>query len=66
MFISYCVKTELRERGTMGAIGYIRVSAEDQVQKGLNLDAQKAKIEAWTDLNDYVLDTIYCDAGINR
>ena len=35
------------------AIGYIRVSTAGQVDEGVSLDAQRAKIEAWCLLNDY-------------
>jgi len=49
----------------MKAIGYIRVSTEDQAREGISLDNQKAKIKAWADLNNYELQTVYCDAGIS-
>ena len=47
------------------AIGYIRVSTEGQVQDGVSLDAQRAKIEAWCALNDYTLAAVHVDAGIS-
>lgn len=47
------------------AIGYIRVSTEGQAQDGVSLDAQRAKIEAWCVLNDYVLTAVHVDAGIS-
>lgn len=47
------------------AIGYIRVSTEGQAQDGVSLDAQRAKIMAWCELNDYALTTIHVDAGIS-
>ena len=47
------------------AIGYIRVSTEGQVQDGVSLDAQRAKIEAWALLNDYDLAAVYVDAGLS-
>jgi len=47
------------------AIGYIRVSTEGQAQDGVSLDAQRAKIEAWCELNDYTLDAVHVDAGIS-
>jgi DNA invertase Pin-like site-specific DNA recombinase len=47
------------------AIGYIRVSTEDQALEGVSLAAQRKKIEAWSDLNDHELVTIEEDAGIS-
>ncbi len=49
----------------MKAIGYIRVSTQGQADEGISLDAQRAKIEAWADLNGYELAGIYEDAGIS-
>jgi len=45
------------------AIGYIRVSTEMQVNEGVSLDAQTAKIRAYCELNDLELVEIICDAG---
>lgn len=47
------------------AIGYVRVSTEGQAQDGVSLDAQRAKIAAWCELNDYTLTAIHVDAGIS-
>lgn len=47
------------------AIGYIRVSTEQQADEGISLDAQRAKIEAWCLANDYELVTVEVDAGIS-
>lgn len=47
------------------AIGYIRVSTEQQADEGISLASQRAKIEAWCELNDYELVAIYEDAGIS-
>ena len=47
------------------AIGYIRVSTEQQADEGVSLAAQRAKITAWCELNDYELMAIYEDAGIS-
>jgi len=47
------------------AIGYVRVSTEDQANGGVSLDAQRAKVEAWADLNGYELVDIHTDAGIS-
>lgn len=47
------------------AIGYIRVSTQGQVDDGVSLAAQRAKIAAWTDLNGYALSDIFEDAGLS-
>jgi DNA invertase Pin-like site-specific DNA recombinase len=47
------------------AIGYIRVSTEGQATDGVSLDAQRAKIAAWCELNDYTLAAVHVDAGIS-
>ena len=49
----------------MKAVGYIRVSTQAQAIDGVSLDAQKAKIEAWADLNGYTLAGIFSDEGIS-
>ncbi|NCU20611.1 recombinase family protein [Candidatus Falkowbacteria bacterium] len=49
----------------MKAIGYIRVSTEEQVSEGVSLEAQRAKVAAWADLNGYELGAIFADAGIS-
>jgi DNA invertase Pin-like site-specific DNA recombinase len=48
---------------TKKAVGYIRVSTEDQVKEGISLDAQKAKIEAYAAINDLELLGIIRDGG---
>ena len=47
------------------AIGYVRVSTEQQADEGVSLEAQKVKIRAWCELNDYELVGVYEDAGIS-
>lgn len=47
------------------AIGYVRVSTEGQAQDGVSLDAQRTKIAAWCELNDYTLTAVHVDAGIS-
>jgi len=46
-------------------IGYIRVSTAGQAQNGASLEAQKAKIAAWCQLNDAELVALFEDAGIS-
>jgi len=47
----------------MNAIGYIRVSTEEQAAHGISLDAQRAKIEAYALTKDLTLVGIIEDAG---
>jgi len=47
------------------AIGYVRVSTEDQAREGVSLDAQKAKIEAYSQVKDLDLIEVIEDAGIS-
>ena len=47
------------------AIGYIRVSTEQQADEGVSLDAQRAKIEGWCKANDCELVAVHVDAGIS-
>jgi DNA invertase Pin-like site-specific DNA recombinase len=41
----------------MKAIGYVRVSTEDQAREGISLDNQGSKIRAYADLNGLELVT---------
>ena len=45
------------------AIGYIRVSTEEQAREGISLENQHAKIRAYCELNDLALVEILEDAG---
>ncbi len=47
------------------AIGYLRVSTQGQVDDGISLEAQRAKINAWCEVNDYVLVDMFVDEGIS-
>ena len=47
------------------AVGYIRVSTEEQVKEGLSLGNQEAKIEAFATAKDWDLIGIYRDEGIS-
>lgn len=47
------------------AIGYIRVSTQDQANEGVSLESQRAKIAAWCSINDYELVAVFDDAGIS-
>lgn len=49
----------------MKSVGYCRVSSAVQAQDGVSLDAQQARIEAWSLANGYVLSTVHVDAGLS-
>jgi site-specific DNA recombinase len=49
----------------MKAIGYIRVSTEDQAREGVSLDNQRTKIRAYCELKEMDLVNIVEDAGIS-
>jgi len=49
----------------MKAIGYVRVSTQGQVEDGVSLDAQEAKVRAWADLNGADEVVIFRDEGIS-
>lgn len=49
----------------MRAVGYIRVSTEDQAREGVSLEAQRAKIEQYAALRDMDLLEIVEDPGIS-
>lgn len=46
------------------AVGYVRVSTEKQAAEGVSLAAQRAKIAAWCELNDYALVAVHADEGV--
>jgi len=50
---------------TTRAIGYIRVSTQGQVDDGVSLSAQKAKLEAYAALYELTLVDIIVDAGVS-
>ncbi len=47
----------------MKAIGYVRVSTEEQAKEGISMENQRAKIHAYCRLHDFELDDIIEDAG---
>jgi DNA invertase Pin-like site-specific DNA recombinase len=47
----------------MKAIGYIRVSTEDQAREGISLENQEAKIRAYASINDFELVEVIRDGG---
>ncbi len=49
----------------MKAIGYVRVSTEDQAREGISLDNQESKIRAYADLDGFELLGVIKDEGIS-
>jgi DNA invertase Pin-like site-specific DNA recombinase len=49
----------------MPALGYVRVSTEDQAREGVSLDNQRTKIEVYCLLKDLELREVIEDAGIS-
>ena len=49
----------------MKAVAYLRVSTEDQAARGVSLEAQRAKIEAYAGLYDLELVAVVEDAGVS-
>ncbi len=47
------------------AVAYVRVSTDGQVDEGVSLEAQQAKLTAWCTVNDYELVAIHTDAGLS-
>jgi site-specific DNA recombinase len=47
----------------MKAIGYVRVSTDEQAREGVSLAAQEAKLRAYADLNDLQFIDVVVDAG---
>ncbi len=47
------------------AIGYIRVSTDEQAKEGMSLENQESKIRSYCDLKDFELLEIIQDAGIS-
>jgi site-specific DNA recombinase len=49
----------------MKAIGYVRVSTEEQAREGVSLDMQRQKVRAWSALHDADLIDIHADEGVS-
>ncbi len=47
----------------MKAIGYVRVSTEEQAREGISLENQQVKIRTYCELHNFELETIIEDAG---
>lgn len=51
------------EERPLNAVGYVRVSTEEQATHGLSLDVQERKIKAWCEAKDWKLIKIFRDGG---
>jgi site-specific DNA recombinase len=49
----------------MKAIGYVRVSTEEQASEGVSLAAQRVKLQQWADLHGHELVEVFSDDGIS-
>lgn len=49
----------------MKAVGYIRVSTEEQAREGVSLDNQRKRIEAFCVAKKWTLGRIYADEGVS-
>jgi DNA invertase Pin-like site-specific DNA recombinase len=47
------------------ALGYVRVSSEEQADSGLGLDAQRQRIRAYCELHDLELAAVFDDPGVS-
>jgi hypothetical protein len=47
------------------ALGYVRVSSEEQADSGLGLDAQRQRVRAYCELHDLELATVFDDPGVS-
>ena len=50
---------------TKQAIGYVRVSTEEQAESGLGLATQRQRIEAWCIANGYELVNVFEEPGVS-
>ena len=55
----------MNAKQTKLAIGYVRVSTDQQANEGVSLDAQREGIQAWAKLHGYELGKVHVDAGIS-
>jgi len=58
------VSSSMQDAGK-AAIGYLRVSTDEQANSGLGLDAQRAAIEGWARREGYTIAAWFCDEGIS-
>lgn len=51
--------------GTAAAVGYVRVSREEQAREGVSLDVQRARIQAYAAAKNLALEATYSDDGVS-
>jgi site-specific DNA recombinase len=54
----------VEQRG-LRAVGYVRVSTQEQAQEGFSLDVQEARIAAYCEAKDWQLARVYRDEGVS-
>jgi len=59
------MNTQQNTSGTKTAIGYVRVSTQEQATEGVSLDAQRDKLRSYCKLNGLKLIDILADEGIS-
>jgi DNA invertase Pin-like site-specific DNA recombinase len=47
------------------ALGYVRVSSEEQADRGLSLDAQRQRVQAYCEMRGLRLATVFEDPGVS-
>src|SRR5260370_15955493 len=47
------------------ALGYVRVSTDEQAERGLGLEAQRQRIRAYCEMKGLILTTIFEDPGLS-
>src|SRR4030042_578154 len=57
--------TRTKPRASKVVVGYCRVSTAHQVDEGVSLEAQQARIVAWAQANGYQLLGVHVDAGLS-
>jgi site-specific DNA recombinase len=48
------------------ALGYVRVSTDEQAERGLGLEAQRQRIRAYCEMKGLNLATIFEDPGLSE
>ncbi|KAA0572229.1 recombinase family protein [Azospirillum sp. B21] len=58
-------KTEARKEAAQRAIGYVRVSTEEQAESGFGIDVQERAIRAFAESQGYELVDVIADRGVS-